>query len=127
MFFAPARFGSVACAQFGRLAPVVPGVAIPWWVASGVAPAGVRVQWGVVLGGAAMGWRPGLVLSCLDCDVLAAGPVEAVELARTVWGDVDGFCGYPPSMVCFWVLPSGAAVVSVVAAVSRPTAMKEAF
>jgi len=120
MVCSPARFGSVACAQFGRLAPVVPGVAVPWWVASKVPPRGVRVRWGVVLGGAAASWRPGLVLSCLDVDVLCDGPCEAVAQGFNAWEVGDMFCGPAPVVVSFWVLPSGAAVVYSVYTLTPP-------
>ena len=120
MVSSPARFGSVACAGFGRLAPVVPGVCVPWFVASGVPPAGVRCVWGAVFGGAAASWRPGLVLSCLDVDLLGSLCVDVVASALSAWDVADSFCGVPPVVASFWVLPSGAAVVVSVCSLRRP-------
>lgn len=116
----PAPLGSVACAGFGRLAPVVPGVCVPWFVAGGVPPRGARVRWGAVLGGAAASWRPGLVLSCLDVDILGGSCLDVLESALSAWYLADSFCGVPPIVASFWVLPSGAAVVASVAPLRRP-------
>jgi len=110
----------VFCAGFPAALPVVPGVCVPAFVASGVPPAGVRVSWGVCLGGWGASWRPGLVLSGCDCDWLAVSAAQAVDDALVSWGASDSFCGPAPLVVSFWVLPSGAAVVASVAPVAAP-------
>jgi len=110
----------VACAGFTGALPVVPGVCVPRFVASGRPPAGVSVYWGCVFGGAASGWRPGLVLSCLDCDYVGRQCIDVVSYARAAWELSDSFCGVPPVIASLWLLPSGAAVVASVTPLRRP-------
>ena len=107
-------FARLCAARCGGPAPVVPGSCFPAFVAGGVPPLSCSVRWGVVLGGAPASWRPGPVLSGVDCDFLSASESLAHSDGSDAWEWSDCSCGVPPSVVCFWVLPSGAAVVASV-------------
>ena len=120
MVFRSLAFARLAAARFGGPASLAPGSCVPSFVAGGVPPLSAAVRWGVVLGGAAASWRPGLVLSGCDCDFLASSESLAHSAGLAAWVRRSACAGPAPLVVCFWVLPSGLSFVASVASV-RPS------
>jgi hypothetical protein len=105
-------FARLCAARCGGPAPVVPGSFFPAFVAGGVPPLGAVVRWGVCFGGHGASWRPGLVLSSLDVDVLSYSEEQAIADAVDMDSDGVDFGPLAPLVFSFWVLPSGAVFVA---------------
>ncbi len=98
-------------ARVGVPVPFVPGSMMPTAFLFGPKPIVAVERWGVVFDGLPEAWAPGLVLSGLDCDFVRLSESLAHSDAFDAWEIRSCGRGVSPVVVCFWVLPSGAAVI----------------